>query len=517
MNGAECLVGTLVNQGVDLVFTNPGTSEVGLVAEIAAKKQIRAVPVLFEGIAAGAADGYYRMTGRPAATMLHVGPGLANAWSALHNATKAGSGIINIVGQLSAAHLVYDSPLKSDVVALASSVSDVVCYPTSSAQVGVDACAISEAAKRGKIATLLMANDVGWSDGANYAGIPIQEDVTEQVVLSATAMHALMEGPRTLLLLGGRALGAVAQQEAAAIAKATGCSVMIEWANVRCERGGDLPNFDRIPYQVEDAVQSLADYDNIVLCGATEPIAFFNYRNSPSRLAAAGARILELQARKGDAETALREARREFVSGVRLPPSGSTVSPNPAFIAGPQSWDLIGNLIAAKLPSGAVVVNESITSVSGLFAASATAARHTWLENVGGSIGFGLPVSIGAAIASPGRRVLALCGDGSTMYSLQALWTIAREHLDITVLVFANNAYKVLIDELLRTSGGYLDERAQSLLQLDNPSISWTALSGSMGVASTRVTSFRELERALVSAIGSRGPNVIEVAVEVLH
>ena len=510
MNGAECLVGTLINHGVDHVFTNPGTSELGLVAEIATTDQIRAVPVLFEGIAAGAADGYFRMTGRPAATMLHVGPGLANAWSALHNAAKAGSGIVNIVGQLSAAHLQFDSPLKSDLVALASSVSDVVRYPISAGRVGYDAQAIVNAAWLGKVATLLMANDVGWSGGANLVASPPSETRTGRLVLDPTAVRALMQGPRTLLLIGGKALDTDAQIEAAAISAATGCGLMIEWANARCERGGGLPSLERIPYQVDEAVRVLAAYDMIVLCGAAEPIAFFNYRNSTSRLAAPGTSVIDLQVGGGNLLAALRAARGELALQ-RPRPRRRYVSPDVVADTAPKSRDRLSELIATALPDGAIIVNESITSVTGLFAAAGSAVRHTWLDNRGGSIGFALPVSIGAAIAAPDRRVVALCGDGSTMYSVQSLWTIAREKLDITVLVFANRAYSILISELSRATGKPPTERAGAVLKLDNPAIDWRGLASSFGIASSLASSANDLQIALSSSFSTPGPHLIEI------
>lgn len=510
MNGSECLVGTLINHGVDLLFTNPGTSEVGLLAEIGTSEQIRAVPVLFEGIAAGAADGYFRMTGCPAATMLHVGPGLANAWSALHNAAKARSGVVNIVGQLSEAHLEYESPLKSDLLALATSVSDVVRYPLSSARVGIDAHAAADAAKRGKVATLVMANDVGWSDGAELATPPGAQNTDAHGALDPAAMTALKQGPRTLFLLGGLALDVGAQRDAAAIASATGCSVMIEWANARCERGGDLPSWARIPYPVDEAVRTLAAYDTIVLCGAAEPIAFFNYRNSPSRLAAPSARVIDLHAEGADVRLALGAARRALASDPARPchPPASRYT-----YGAPKSPDPVSAAIAAALPEDAIIVNEAITSASDLFAASAAAPRHTWLDNLGGSIGFALPAAIGAAIGAPGRRVIALCGDGSTMYSLQGLWTMARENLDITVLVFANRAYKILINELVQASDAHLNDRTFSLLQLDNPAIGWAKLSGSLGVDATRVHSFDQLKAALTLALDTQGPRLIEVVI----
>lgn len=510
MNGAECLVGTLINHGVDHLFTNPGTSEIGLVDEIAKTDQIRAVPVLFEGIAAGAADGYFRMTGRPAATMLHVGPGLANAWSALHNAAKARSGVLNIVGQLSNVHLQYESPLKSDLLALASSVSDVVRYPLSPTRVGTDVQAAAVAARQGKVSTLLMPNDVGWSDGAALPTPTEMQDAQGPVALDPDAMAALELGTRTLLLLGNMALDAEAQQEAAAIASATGCGLMIEWANARCERGRDLPSLVRIPYQVDKAVRALATYDTIVLCGAVEPIAFFNYLNSPSRLAAPGTRVLELHAEGANVRRALRAARRGLASKQARPCRPSAL---PHMDVAPESLDAVSAVIAAALPEGAIVVNEAITSASGLFAASATAPRHTWLDNLGGSIGFALPVAIGASIGAPGRRVIALCGDGSTMYSPQGLWTIARENLDVTVLLFANSAYKILIDEMMRASNAFPDERAYSLFRLNDPSISWTELSGALGVSSTRAASCEQLEVALALAFHTKGPHLIEIAV----
>lgn len=516
MIGSECLVKALEAQEIRLVFTNPGTSEVGFIAEIAKTNKTRAVPVLFEGIAAGAADGFYRMTGRPAATLLHVGPGLANAWSALHNAAKAGSGVVNIVGQLSQAHLAHESPLQSDLVALASSVSSLVRYPTSAGQVGGDVHAVSDAAQQGKVTTLVIANDVGWSEGAEFVAPPATVDVPGTLTLDPAAMTALAEGTKTLLLLGGGALRTEALQDAAAIAAATGCHVMLEWANARCDRGVGVPAFARIPYQLDDAIRILAAYDAIVLCGAAEPIAFFNYRDTPSRLSAAQARLLSLQANRGDPAAALRDERVELASkayrSLCRAPKASETGTDPT----PVKRDSISDLIAAKMPEGAIVVNESITSAGGLFAASATAARHTWLENRGGSIGFALPVSIGAAIASPASRVVALCGDGSTMYSVQALWTIAREKLDVTVVIFANKAYGILIAEMERATGKPADCRSNALLQLDDPAIDWVSMARSLGVESMHANSLEDFETALSTAFGVPGPNLIEVATELL-
>jgi acetolactate synthase-1/2/3 large subunit len=452
------------------------------------------------------------MAGRPAATMLHVGPGLANAWSALHNAAKAGSGILNIVGQLSEAHLEYESPLKSDILGLASSVSAVVCQPLSSRELGVDARTAAAAARQGKVATLLMANDIGWSASAEPLNANRIDQDRQSPRPNLDAIRALQKGAGTLLLLGGGALDFESQQHAAEIAAATGCSLMLEWASAKCERGGGLPPLIRIPYHVNDAIRILTPFDTIVLCGAREPIAFFNYRDMPSRLARNGTTILELQTVAADYPATLREVKQTVTTGSNSPDRSRTV---PVSVAGtkPGAADTIGKLIAAALPEGAIVVNEAITSVGDLFTASAAASRHAWLDNLGGSIGFALPVSIGAAIAEPSRRVVALCGDGSTMYSVQALWTIARENLNVTMLIFANNAYQVLINELARSEEAPLIEKIKPLLRLDNPLISWTDLSRSLGIKATHAKNTDQFRSSIFSAMHSRGPNLIEIAI----
>lgn len=513
MNGSECLINTLAVHGITTLFTNPGTSEVGLIAEIAKLRNIRAIPVLFEGVAAGAADGYFRMTGQPAATMLHVGPGLANAWSALHNASKAGSGVVNIVGQLSNTHLEHESPLKSDLAGMAATISKLVRVPATPEAVASDVHAVAHAASRGEIATLLMANDVGWADGAMMTEMPGAGSPSPSVLLDTVAVDAIAAGGRTLLLLGGKALGIDTQKDAADIARQTGCAVMVEWANSRCERGGGLPEFSRIPYSAKDAVAALASFDTIILCGATDPVSFFNQRNKPSRLARGDACIVDLQATGNDPETAIRHLKNRIVSMPQRTVRQNTMSTPEYSSITKTPRDPLTEILADLVPEGAIVVNESITSASGLFEAMANAPRHTFLENRGGSIGFALPVSIGAAIAAPDRKVVALCGDGSAMYSAQALWTIAREKLDVTVLVFANRAYRILLEEMQRATGNEPIAPAAALLRIDDPALCWVSMAKSLGIKSSVATKLDTLRATLVSVFAQPGPHMVEVSI----
>ncbi len=513
MNGSECLIKTLAAQGIDTLFTNPGTSEIGLIAEIAKLGNIRAVPVLYEGVAAGAADGYFRMTGRPAATILHVGPGLANAWSALHNAAKAGSGVINIVGQLSCAHLEHESPLKSDLTGLAATVSRLVRTPATPEDVAADVLAVAQAAKAGEIATLLMANDIGWLEGASLTKTTAAETAGCPTNLDPDAVQAIWEDHRTVLLLGGKALQAEALESAATIAAEMSCAVMIEWANARCERGGGLPRFSRIPYGTDDAFKALASYDTIVLCGASDPVTFFNHRDKPSRLTRRGARIINLETGGCDPAAALQLLVENVISRTRQRRSRAPAKLLTITAPVIKSSDLLTELLADVLPEGAIFVNESITSAPGLFEATGDAPRHTFLDNRGGSIGFALPVSIGAAIAAPDRKVVALCGDGSAMYSAQALWTIAREKLNVTVLVFANRAYRILLKEIHRATGEVPTMQTTALLRIDDPAICWVSLAKSLEIASSVATKIDALRATLVSVFAQPGPHLVEISI----
>ncbi|WP_321845865.1 acetolactate synthase large subunit [Paraburkholderia bannensis] len=515
MNGAEKLVETLIDGGVDTCFANPGTSEMHFVAALDRNPGMRCVLGLFEGVVTGAADGYYRMADRPAATLLHLGPGLANGLANLHNAKKAHSGVVNVVGEHASTHLELDAPLTSDIAALAKPMSHWVRTIASANDVEADAVeAIREAnAQPGRIATLIMPADSAWN---------VVECASRQVAKETVAMRlpeeaqlvraaaALKRGSTTLLLLGDRAVRAAASGWAGRISAATGCSLMAEFYDARLERGAGRVKLPRLPYAVEPSLKVLAQFDRIVLVGARAPVAFFAYPGKPGCLYRPDCEVIEAASLENDAEAVLRELC-ERVGGYQLRPSSiATLAPE-ADLRGPLNADSLGRAIAAAIPEHAIVVDESLTTGRKFDQATLDSAPHDWLTGSGGSIGFALPVAVGAAIAAPGRKVIALEGDGSGMYTLQSLWTMVREQLDITVVIFANRAYQILRGEFANVGAGEPGPSATSMLSLDRPNLDWVALAQGMGMNATRVSELETFQRQFKRALASQGPSLIEV------
>jgi len=513
MNGAESLARTLLASGVDVCFTNPGTSEMHFVVALDQVPGMRSVLALFEGVATGAADGYYRMAGRPASTLLHLGPGLANGLANLHNAKKAGSGVVNVVGEHALAHIALDAPLTSDIEGIARPVSHWVRTSRSSTDVGRDAAEAVAAALTppGQVATLILPGDTAWNEGGVVAARvapPARPAVPDAAI--AAAAEALRE-PGSLLLLGGAALDAAALEHAGRIAAATGCGLLTEWSNARPERGAGRVAVRRLPYPVDQALELLAPYRRIVLAGARPPVAFFAYPDKPGVLTAEGTGFVGL-ADAGDDIAGALEALSDAVGGAQVAPAGVAQARRPEVPDGPLDHDSIAAVLGATIPEGAIVVDESVTTGRAFFPSTAGAPPHCWMNNRGGSIGYGLPVAIGAAIACPDRRVIALEGDGSAMYTVQALWTMARERLDITVLVFANRSYQILHGELANVGARNPGPRAIDMLTLDRPDLGWVDMARGMGVEACRVTDSRGLARAVEAGLAARGPFLIEVA-----
>ncbi|WP_296558620.1 acetolactate synthase large subunit [Pigmentiphaga sp.] len=516
MTGAEVLVHTLVQNGVDVCFANPGTSEMHFVSALDRIDGMRCVLGLFEGVVTGAADGYYRMTQRPAATLLHLGPGLANGLANLHNAKKARSGIVNIVGDHATAHLGLNAPLTSDVEAVAAPMSNWVHTIPSVETVAGDCMeAVRRASGRpAEIATLILPADKAWSEGAAVpaaprpaaAGVPSPDSSALAAAVDALRHRA----SSTLLLLGGRAVHADAADWAGRIAAATGCAVMSEFYVPRQQRGRGRFPVSRLPYSVDAATAALARFDHIILVEAADPVAFFAYPGKPGRLSAPGSRIIGLSGPEHDAQEVLR-ALAEGVGATR----GAVPAPDgniPAAGADqPLDASSIAAVLAACIPEQAIVVDEAISTGRNFDRATQGAAPHDWLTNMGGAIGYGLPVAVGAAIGAPGRKVIALEGDGSAMYTPQALWTMVRESLDVTVVVFANRSYQILHGELANVGAGAPGARAIDMLTLDRPVLDWVFLARGMGMAATRACSARELDRQLRAALASGGPSLIEV------
>ncbi len=515
MNGAESLVRSLLASKVDVCFTNPGTSEMHFVAALDRVPGMRSVLALFEGVVTGAADGYYRMADRPASTLLHLGPGLGNGIANLHNARKASSGIVNIVGEHASWHLGYDAPLKADIEGLARPVSRWVRTSPSSNTVGADAAAAVAAANAspGQIATLILPGDTAWNECT--AGVAEPLGVQRRPKPSNAAIEAVAKvltrarSEPTMLVLAGRALRADALEQAGRIAARTGCVLATQFFSSRIERGAGRVPLYRIPYAVDLALAALKDYRHIITVETSEPLAFFAYPGKPSLLKPDGCQVHELCAPGIDSLAAL-EMLAEAVGGKRgdakMQERVDTTLPT-----GPLTSASIAQALAALIPENAIVVDESVTTGRESMGATAGAAPHDMIQNMGGSIGYSPPVAVGAAVACPDRKVICLTGDGSAMYTIQALWTQAREGLDVLTVIFANRAYQILRNEFAGVGAGKPGPKATDMLTIDRPDLDFTALAKGMGVAATRVATTEDFCKAFAAGCREKGPRLIEV------
>jgi acetolactate synthase I/II/III large subunit len=513
MIGAQALIASLAGAGVDVCFMNPGTSEMHFVHSLDAVPQLRGVLGLFEGVATGAADGYARITGRPAAVLLHLGPGLGNGLANLHNARRAHSPVVCIVGAHATGHARFDAPLQSDIEAIARTVSGWVHTSGTTRSVAADAMRAVAASFRdgGQVATLVLPADVSWSEGGVIAApraTPPPEPVPDDAVSSVAGIVG--DGSAPMLLLGGRALTERGLRAASRIAVATGAQLLAETFPARMECGAGLPAVARLAYLAEQADAQLAGVDQLILAGAGAPVAFFAYPGRGSELAPDGCSVTQLADKTQDAEAAL-----ERLASLVAPGAEPAVAQPAAEPAGPGPLTVrnLGTAIAATLPEHAIVVDEALTSGIGLPAALAGAARHSLLTLTGGAIGQGLPVATGAAVAAPDRRVLSVEADGSALYTIQALWTQAREQLDVTTVLLNNSSYAVLRMELSRVGAGAAGERAASMLSLASPTPDFTDISRGLGVPATRVRTAVELQDALHKAHATPGPQLIEAII----
>lgn len=514
MNGAESLVKTLVAEGIDVCFTNPGTSEMHFVAALDRIPGMRCVLGLFEGVVTGAADGYYRVAGKPASTLLHLGPGLGNGLANLHNAKKAGSGIVNIVGEHATYHVKYDAPLTSDVEGVARPMSHWVRKARTSMTVTDDAAAAISVAREapGKIATLILPADTAWGPADHISKAPVtpprRRVSTDSVRAAAKALQR--GGANACLLLGDAGVRGRALELAGRISAKTGCVLSGEFNTPRWERGAGRVQIGRVPYVIEMATKTFENTSELVLAGSKAPVAFFAYPGKPSLMAPPTCNVTELASIEEDIEAAL-EAVADELGALSTPPARVAQLSRPALPSGPITPEGIGAVLGALLPENAIVVDESVTSGRGFGQPTAGAPPHDWLGIMGGSIGFGLPCSVGAAVAAPDRKVITLEGDGSGMYTVQALWTMARCSLDVTMLVFANRSYQILRGELAGVGAGEPGKNANEMLTIGNPDLDWVSLAKGHGVEAGRATTLEELATQFKRGIASKGPYLIEV------
>jgi acetolactate synthase-1/2/3 large subunit len=515
MNGAESLIKTLVDSDVDVCFTNPGTSEMHFVAALDEVEGMRCVLCLFEGVLSGAADGYARMARKPASTLLHLGPGLGNALANIHNAKKANTPMVNIVGDHATYHVQYDAPLTSDIEGVAAPMSHWVYTSRSPEDIATDTAQAVEAAGHNAIATLILPADVSWSDNPNGSAVAAARPPLRQVAAAEIAAAAVLlgSGANNMLMIGGVEITAEAMSLLSRLSKATGARVSTDTFPPRVARGAGTAKLERLPYLAELAIDHIKDVENLILVGCKPPVSFFAYPNVPSVIKAEGCNEVVLAAPGDDIIQCLQallaavdgEAAEPELHELKLPELGS----------GELSVDTLGAAFAHYLPEDAIVADEGITS--GIYCQfySETARPHAWLNQTGGSIGFGLPVAVGAAVACPDRKVVCLEGDGSAMYTIQSLWTMARENLDVTVVIFNNRKYSILELEFSRTGarGGVPGPKAASMLDIGNPVMDFAAMAAGMGVKATRATTAEEFNEQFAAAMAQSGPCLIDAVI----
>jgi acetolactate synthase I/II/III large subunit len=512
MNGAQTLAQTLVNCGVEVCFANPGTSEMHLVGALDANPSLRGVLCLFEGVATGAADGYGRIAGKPAATLLHLGPGLANGLANLHNARRAATPIVNVVGDHAIDHVRHDAPLTADIVGLARPVSAWVRRSRNASSVAGDAARAVQAARAapGGVATLIVPGDCAWSPAERAAErLP---DIAPAIV-PAEAVEAiarrLADGKRSAILLRGPALIGEALEAAGRIQAKTGARLLCDTFAPRTQLGAGRVVVERLPYFAEQIVARLAGLEQLVLVSAEAPVSFFAYPGKPSYCAPEGCEIVYLAHADEDG------AKASIDLAAALGASGSPVRAAlalPALPTGALDVAAVARAMAHLTPEDAIVVDEALTASQTLQAALAQARPHDHLPLAGGAIGDGLPTTVGAAIAAPGRKVVCAQADGSGAYTMQALWTMARERLDATVVVFANRSYAILNIEVDRV-GAELGAKGRALLDLHNPELNWTHIATGMGVEASRATTAEQFVQQFQSAMASHGPRLIEAMI----
>jgi acetolactate synthase-1/2/3 large subunit len=561
--GARALLETLLAEGVDTCFMNPGTSEMHFVAALDDVPAMRSVLALFEGVATGAADGYGRMTGRPAATLVHLGPGLGNGLANLHNARRAYTPVVNVVGDHATYHQACDAPLQSDIETSAANVSQAIIRPADRA--GLASAAVRAVAQAsgppGGVATLILPADISWTEGddpgrtgqrpeeghnapanaapdaaahapqhadaahaaahapqhadaadaAAHAPAPQHADAPDTAAIDAAA-KALRSGRRTGFLVGGDGTRRHSLMVLGDVAQRFGAATICETFPARLERGAGIPALTPLPYLGELAADLLDGLEHLILVGARSPVSFFAYPGKPSSLVPAGCQVHQLSEPglpAGAALTALAAALDVAPGTWRAP---DTERPEPPAGTDPLTAEAVNRTVGALMPEGAIISDESATSGFRARGASSGAPPHDWLTLTGGAIGQGLPVAVGAAVAAPGRRVIALQADGGSLYTIQALWTMAREGLDVVTVIYNNRSYAILNMELDRV-GAAAGPRARSMLDLSRPDVDFVSLATGLGVGATRATTVGEFTDRLAAALATPGPSLIEAMI----
>ncbi len=511
MNGAESLVKTMLASGVDTVFANPGTSEMHFVAALDEHPEMHCVLCLFEGGTSSGADCYFRMKRDVGGTLLHLAPGFGNAYSNLHNARKAGSGVVNIVGDHAAHHLAYESPLKGDIQGVSQSVSHWYRWSPDAASVAGDGAVAIRAARslNGQIATLALPADTAWNTAIEPATADAPPSLHRPRDADIEAAAQRLKEPGAALMIGGAALFGELRELAGKIAAKTGARLMIDTLIPRASRGAGQAVAAHLPYPVGPKIAMLKDTSSVTLIGTHRPVTFFAYPGKQSLPEPAGIPIQDLCLPEMDIGWTL-QALADATGGEKAEPRRYALD-LPDIPNGPLTLENAGAAMAALLPEGAIVCNESITSGAAFTPPLTTARPHEMLGGTGGAIGWSLPGAVGAAVACPDRKVFVLTGDGSAMYTLQSLWTMAREGLDVTVIVFANRGYQILREELVNVGVQSYGQNARAMFDVENPELDFVALAKGHGVPGVRAETMEEWVAALRTGIKSDGPSLIEL------
>ena len=511
MNGAEALISTLADNGVEACFANPGTSEMQFVSALDREPRMRPVLCLFEGVATGAADGYGRMKGAPACTLLHLGPGYGNGLANLHNARRARTPVVNVVGDHATYHRVHDAPLTSDIAAIVAPNSLWV----RSAETADEAASLAAEAVQASLGpisgpvSLILPADTAWTEASSKG--PVLQPAARTVSSGAVeqAARALRDAKKPAILMGGLSTDERGLLAAARL-KGAGVRILTDTFIARLPRGAGRFAPDKMLYFGEMAVKDLEGVDLLLLVDTKVPVAFFAYPDKPSVLLPEGCRAETLAAPGEDGARAL-EMLADALNADENAATGA-LSRRPGAPGGELNAYTVGDALCRHMPEGAIVSDDAVTAGLPVYTQTRGARPHDWLFLTGGAIGQGIPAAIGAAVACPDRKVVSLNGDGAAMYTVQGLWTIARENLDVLTVVFANGAYRILNIELARTGAGNPGPSAKSLLDLDGPKIDWVSVAGGLGVPAVRCADAAELDRAVERAMAERGPAFIEVA-----
>ncbi len=514
MNGAELLVKTAVESGVEVCFANPGTTEIPIVMAVDSIPGIQSFLGLFEGVCTGAADGYGRMLDKPAMTLLHLGPGFGNGIANLHNARRAGSPVLNVIGEHATWHRDADPPLAMDIEGLAGTVSGWWRTSGSAQDLSMDMSDALAAARMGQVATLIVPNDYQLEECEDR---PVAKSNLPFDPIGPGSIEAVAERLRRFrsvaVLLGGRALRKPGLDAAARIKRAIGCALFAPTLPGYMENGSGLPLVERVPYFPEQATAAFSRYGAVLLAGAPEPVTFFGYPGVRSRILSEEQERITLCTDRQDVVEALHSLADALGAPAHLKAGGDSCErkERPAPPTGELTAEKACITLAALQPENAIMIDEAVTTRYSYLPLSPGLPPHSVLTVAGGAIGYGIPCATGAAIACPDRPVIDLQADGSALYTVQALWTQAREGLNVTTLICSNRSYRILQMELHRAGITSFSPNARRLTELTNPAIDWGKIAQGFGVPGVTVSTAEDLARELDRALAEPGPHLIEM------